>query len=192
VRRQEGDPGCTARDNRGFVEAVLWVRRTGSPWRGLPSELGHWHRTYVRFARWRDKGVWERGATAMRGGPTTKLHLAVDASGNPMRVILSAGQVADIECATALIGDPSADFIVADKGCDSDAFVAAGAQAVMPPRSHRLKPRSFDSPLDKDHHLVERLFARLKHFRRIATRYDKLATSFLSFVPLTCAFVWLA
>ena len=46
---------CTAKDNRRFVEAVLM--RTGSPWRDLPSELGHWHRTYVRFSRWREKGI---------------------------------------------------------------------------------------------------------------------------------------
>lgn len=61
-----GDRGVTAKDNRRFVEAVLWVMRTGSPWRDLPTELGHWHRTYVRFARWREKGVWERVAVAMR------------------------------------------------------------------------------------------------------------------------------
>ena len=47
---------CTARDNRRVVEAVLWVMRTGRPWRDLSSELGHWHRTYVRFSRWREKG----------------------------------------------------------------------------------------------------------------------------------------
>lgn len=61
------DAGCTAKDNRRFVEAVLWLMRTGSPWRDLPAELGHWHRTYVRFARWRESGVWERVAQALRG-----------------------------------------------------------------------------------------------------------------------------
>ena len=44
------DPGRTAKDNRRFVEAVLWIMRTGSPWRDLPLELGHWHRTFVRFS----------------------------------------------------------------------------------------------------------------------------------------------
>ena len=131
-----------------------------------------------------------------RGGLTTKLHVAVDALGNPLRVILSAGQIADIEYATALIDDQPADFIVADKGYDSDAFVAAitaqGDQAVIPQRSNRLHPRSFDSPLYKDRNLLERFFARLKQFRRIATRYDKLALSFLSFVQLPSAFIWLA
>lgn len=122
--------------------------------------------------------------------------MAVDALGNPLRVILSAGQIADIEQAAALIKDQPAGFIAADKGYDSDAFVTAitaqGSQAVIPPRSNRLNPRSFDRRLYKDRNLIERFFARLKHFRRIATRYDKLATSFLSFVHLACAFIWLA
>ena len=61
------DPGRTAKDNHQFVEAVFWVMRTGSPWRDLPAEYGHWHRTYVRFARWRESGVWKRVADALRG-----------------------------------------------------------------------------------------------------------------------------
>ena len=121
---------------------------------------------------------------------TTKLHVAVDALGNPLRVILSAGQVADIEQAEALIKDQPAELIVADKGYDSDAFVATiiaqDGQPVIPPRSNRLNPRSFDRHLYKSRNLIERFFS------RIATRYDKLAKSFLSFVHLACAFVWLA
>ena len=122
--------------------------------------------------------------------------MAVDALGNPLRVILSAGQMADIEQAQALIADQSAQFIVADKGYDSDAFVEAitaqGGQAVIPPRSNRRNPRGFDRHIYKDRNLIERFFCRIKQFRRIATRYDKLAKSFLSFVHLACAFVWLA
>ena len=126
---------------------------------------------------------------------TTKLHVAVDALGNPLRVILSAGQIADIDHASALIENLPGQAVVADKGYDADHFVAkieaAGAEAVIPPRSNRLAPRDFDRHLYKDRNLVERFFARLKHFRRIATRYDKLATSFLSFIHLACPFVWL-
>ena len=77
-----------------------------------------------------------------RGGLTTKLHVAMDAFGNPTRVVLSAGQIADIERDAALIQDQPAEFIVADKGSDSDALVAAitrqGSHAVIPPRSNRL------------------------------------------------------
>jgi transposase len=131
-----------------------------------------------------------------RGGLTTKLHVAVDALGNPLRLILSAGQLADIEQAKALIKGLPACYIVADKGYDSDAFVAAisaqGGQAVIPPRSNRCDPRPFDRHLYRDRNLIERFFSRIKQFRRIATRYDKLAKSFLSFIHLACAFVWLA
>ena len=51
------DPGVTAKDNRTFLEAVLWIARTGSPWIDLPSEFGHWHRVYVRYNRWSHKGT---------------------------------------------------------------------------------------------------------------------------------------
>jgi transposase len=53
-----GDPGATGRDNRLFVEAVLWIARTGSPWRDLPDEFGKWSTVYTRFWRWAQKGTW--------------------------------------------------------------------------------------------------------------------------------------
>jgi len=120
----------------------------------------------------------------------------VNALGKPLRVILSAGQIADIDCAAKTIEHLPAQAVVADKGYDADHFIAkieaSGAQAVIPPRSNRRVQRTFDRQLYKDRNRVERFFARIKHFRRIATRYDKLASSFLSFVHLACAFVWLA
>jgi putative transposase len=54
------DCGVTAKDNRLFMEAVLWIGRTGAPWRDLPSELGNWHTTFTRFSRWAKSGVWDR------------------------------------------------------------------------------------------------------------------------------------
>ena len=54
------DRGVTAKDNRLFIEAVLWIARTGSPWRDLPPALGNWHATYTRFSRWGKAGVWQR------------------------------------------------------------------------------------------------------------------------------------
>lgn len=73
------DRGVTARDNRRFVEAVLWIMRTGSLWRGLPTEFWHWHRTYVRFSRWREKKVFERVAMAMQGDADME-HLFLDST----------------------------------------------------------------------------------------------------------------
>lgn len=62
---KQGDAGRRGTDNRMFVEAVLWIARTGSPWRDLPEEFGRWHTVYIRFSRWRRKGVWERVAQAL-------------------------------------------------------------------------------------------------------------------------------
>jgi transposase len=53
------DRGVTAKDNRLFLEAVLWIGRTGAPWRDLPAELGNWHTTFTRFSRWAKAGVWD-------------------------------------------------------------------------------------------------------------------------------------
>lgn len=120
----------------------------------------------------------------------------VDALGNPLRSILSGGQVADITQAAALIEGIKTQAVVGDKGYDADTFIAliqaAGAQAVIPPRSNRKQARDYDRHVYKDRNLVERFFNRLKQFRRIATRYEKLAQNFVSMLNLVCAFIWLA
>lgn len=83
--------------------------------------------------------------------------------------------------------------IQADKGYDANALVtsveAAGAQAIIPPRSNRIKPRQYDRGAYRERNLIERFFNRIKHFRRIATRYDKLASSYLAFVRVVCAVI---
>ena len=61
------DRVCTGQGNRLFLEAVLWIVRTGSPWRDLPVELGNWHTTYTRFKRWGEAGVWGKLVTALSG-----------------------------------------------------------------------------------------------------------------------------
>jgi transposase len=126
---------------------------------------------------------------------TTKIHACVDALGNPLRLILTGGQVADITQGPALVNSIKTDAVVADKGYDSEVFVATithtGAEAVIPPRSNRLRPREFDRERYKARNLVERFFNRLKQFRRLATRYDKLANRFNAFLHLACAYIWL-
>ncbi len=85
--------------------------------------------------------------------------------------------------------------VIADKGYDSDALVniieANGAEAIIPPRSNRNTQRKVDWHRYKARNLVERFFNRLKQFRRIATRYDKLANRFNAFLHLACAYIWL-
>lgn len=117
--------------------------------------------------------------------------MAVDAQGNPLRVILTPGQVADISCADELIEGLRFEALLADKGYDSDALVCkikeSNAQAVIPPRTNRLSPRAFNAHIYRHRNLIERFFNRIKHYRRIATRYDKLARSYIAFVQIACA-----
>ena len=66
---KRGDPGRSGADNRLFVEAVLWIARTGAPWRDLPAMFGNWNSVFQRFRRWARKGVFERMFQALRGEP---------------------------------------------------------------------------------------------------------------------------
>jgi transposase len=74
-----GDCGVTAADNRLFVEAVLWIARTGSPWRDLPDCFGHWHRVTMRYNRWSHKGTWATILAAVSDDPDLE-YLMVDGS----------------------------------------------------------------------------------------------------------------
>jgi transposase len=127
---------------------------------------------------------------------STKIHAAVDALGNPLRWYLTAGEGADIKQADALIEGLSIQAVIADKAYDADAFLtriaAQGAAAVIPPLAHRKEQRSYDRHLYKDRNLVERFFNRIKQFRRIATRYEKLVRNYFSMLNLVCAYLWLA
>lgn len=116
--------------------------------------------------------------------------------GNPLRWYLTGGEEADIKQAAALIEGFSTQAVVADKAYDADALLerinAQGAAAVIPPMVHRKEQRSYDRHLYRDRNLVERFFNRIKQFRRIATRYEKLARNYFSMLNLVCAYVWLA
>ena len=116
--------------------------------------------------------------------------------GNPLRWYLTGGEGADIKQADALIEGLSIQAVIADKAYDADAFLtriaAQGAAAVIPPLAHRTEQRSYDRHLYKDRNLVERFFNRIKQFRRIATRYEKLVRNYFSMLNLVCAYLWLA
>ena len=122
--------------------------------------------------------------------------MATDALGNPVRWQLTGGQAHDITQAPALLVGFHVEQVIADKAYDSDAFIAlvqaSGAQPVIPPRKNRLAPRHYDRHAYRERHLIECLFNRLKQFRRIATRYEKLACNFLSMLNLATTYVWLA
>lgn len=130
-----------------------------------------------------------------RGGLSTKIHAAVDALGNPVRFILTAGQQSEIKQANALIEGFSADYIIADKGYDADAFIAAieagEAVVVIPPKKNRTVVRSYDKHLYRERNWVERVFQKLKHYRRIATRYERLAITYQAMLSLVATIIWL-
>ena len=112
-----------------------------------------------------------------------------------MRFRLTAGQASDIGQGPALIQDFACDFVIADKGYDSDAFVAQiqaqGATAVIPPRANRKVPRESDKHWDRERHLVECCINKLKHFRRVFSRFEKFAKNYLSFVYFASPLIWL-
>ena len=127
---------------------------------------------------------------------STKVHVAVDALGNPVRLIATGGQVADVTQGKALISGIKAEHVIADKGYDSSELVGAieagGAKAVIPPRSNRKEPRDYDKHTYKDRNLVERFLNKVKNCRRIATRYEKTSRNYLAFWQLASIMVLLA
>ena len=122
------------------------------------------------------------------------MHLAVDAHGMPIRVIITEGTTADCSQAGYLIAGLTAEQLLADKGYDSDTIVeqakSQGMEVVIPPRKNRRNRREYDKDLYKLRHLVERAFLHLKRWRGIATRYAKNAASFLAAVHIRCIAMW--
>ena len=134
------------------------------------------------------------GHGPLKRGLNTKIHLAVDAFGLPVRVLITEGTAADCSLAPRLIAGFSADCLIADKGYDSDAIVAQareqGMEPVIPPRKNRKVLRDYDRYPCKLRHLVENAFLHLKRWRGIATRYAKNTASFLAAVHIRCIALW--
>lgn len=123
-----------------------------------------------------------------KGGLNTKIHAAVDKKGNPAVMILGPGQEADISMAEEIASSMDLEELVGDKGYDSDAFRAwlnqREIKPCIPPRSNRINPQRYSKRTYRKRHVVENFFERIKRFRRVATRYDKLSKTFFGFVCL--------
>lgn len=145
----------------------------------------------------RKRGAKTQAIGPSRGGQTTKIHALTDVIGRPFAFTLTAGNVADSTAAPALLMSlKGARYLLADKGYDADALRkmlrADNIVPVIPGRRNRKRKIVYDKQRYRDRHLVENAFCRLKDFRRVATRYDKLARNFLSAVALeTLVAFWL-
>lgn len=112
-----------------------------------------------------------------------------------MRIVLSAGHRGDVIHGAALLDGLRPGHVIADRAYDAEHFhdtiLDLGAVPVIPPMPHRRRPHRFDRTLYKERNLVERCFAKLKQFRRVATRYDKLLKNFRGFVLIAAIILWL-
>lgn len=139
----------------------------------------------------------ERAIGRSAGGFTTKMHVAADAHGNPIDFEITGGQIHDAKEAEKIIKKiGTAKNFIADKGYDSDKIRdqarAAGMNPVIPRKSNSKKKNpEYDSSLYRQRHLVENLFARLKHYRSIATRFEKLARNYRAILFLACTLIWI-
>lgn len=115
--------------------------------------------------------------------------------GNPLRLLLSAGQEHEVPQAKALLASYEADFGMGDKAYDGESILTTitdmGAEPVIPPKRNRKEQREYDTELYKERHLVECFFNKLKHYRRCFSRFDKLARNYLSFLHFASALIWL-
>lgn len=220
---------------RRQFEAILWILRTGAPWRDLPSHFGPWESIYSSFRRWTKNGLWQSilaqlsainadneylmidSTTARvhqhacgpvggqlahaigrsRAGLACKIHMATDALGYPLSFILTGANVSDFDQCKPLLKRhlKPGSFAIMDKGYDSDAIRSCvrqlGATSVIALHPSRSQKPPFDQHLYRERHRIENLFAKLKNFRRIATRYDKLHFSFAAMICIASFIIWL-
>jgi len=137
----------------------------------------------------------EQGLGRSVGGFSTKIHVAVDALGNPLRLLLTGGQKGDATQALALLEGFDFAAVLADRSYDADkilAFIAqTQAQAVIPAKKNRLVQRDTDWHTYKTRHLVECFINKIKQFRRIFSRFDKYASRYMAFLSFASALIWL-
>ena len=143
----------------------------------------------------RKKGEQKQAIGRSRGGRNTKIHAIADAKGRLLSILLTGGEAHDCPPAQRLIRrTKAARKLLGDKAYDSAELRQwlgnRGTKAVVPNKSNRKQPFTFDKKSYKQRHRIENAFCRLKDFRRIATRYDRLARNFLASVCLVAAIVW--
>lgn len=243
-KEHSGKRGRPWISHRTVIDGVLWILKTGSPWRDLPESFGKWQTIYARFRRWSDEGLWDRMyhtilkrvdrlekidrslwcfdgsvirahrcASGMipqseendelvalgrsRGGYSTKIHVLCDGNGTLLGITAIGGQRHEPTEVENLIDqcilsvhryDSRPEAIAGDKGYSSNAIRSyldkLGIEPIIGTKKNEQRDEAFDRESYARRNIVERLIGWLKESRRVATRYDKLALSYLTFVLL--------
>lgn len=233
-------------DARTVLEGVLWVLRTGAPWRDLPCAFGAWQTVYHYFRTWDDEGTIDKAFAALRGsglmtdelwsidgtlvrahrcaagagqgggssepddhalgrsrgGFGTKAHLVVDVTGLLLHVHLTGGEVHEAkafdqlaENLEALMDTVRPMFLAGDKAYGSkkirDWLTTRNVTPVIPTKSNEKRDEAFSKDVYRRRNVIERCIGWLKEFRRVATRYEKLASRFLCMFKLAGLVLWL-
>jgi transposase len=237
-------------DERTFVNAILWLLRTGAPWRDLPPCFGNWSSVATRFYRWGQQAVWTRVLAQLqqladgqgdldwhkqyidstvvrahqhaagaqggqqhealgrsRGGFSTKLHLKCEGQGKPLALHLTGGERHDMVGFRPLLdggkvkrygpGRPKQrpKQLVGDRGYSNDIarkeLTRRGIRAVIPPKRNHRRPQAYDHRMYRERNQIERAIARLKRYRRVATRYDKRQLHYLTWLTIAVVLAWL-
>ena len=227
-----GKVGRPRSRDRSILEGILWVLRTGSPWRDMPESFPSWSSCYSRYRAWNRTGVLQQilsrlskesddewhmlDSTIIRahqcsagkatkendqalgrskGGFSTKIHTKVDALGLPLKFILTGGKVDDSTQGIALIDGFHSEYLMGDAGYDTNKIrnylEVNGTSAVIRPSQARSEKPFCDWSLYKARNAVERFFNKLKHWRRIATRYDKTDLMYMGGITLASILMWL-
>lgn len=121
--------------------------------------------------------------------------MLTDAHGNPLDFRITAGQKSDYTMAPPLLEGKTAEVVIADKGYDSDEIRTIirgmGAEPVIPYRSNRKNPGLLDKILYGARHAIENFFSKVKHYRSLASRYDKTSLSYCGMITLACIMTWI-
>ncbi|MCB8878586.1 IS5 family transposase, partial [Acidisoma silvae] len=189
---------CVNRFNR-WRKAGVWGRILEAVSKAYDGDIQMIDSSSIRVHQHAANAQKKDGSSCMgrsRGGLTTKIHALVDAEGLPIMLKLTPGQAHDGRSAeTMLTSIGAGDVLLADRAYDADALRAElarrGAWANIKPMPNRKNVPAFSAFLYRYRNLVERFFNRLKHFRAIATRYDKRDDNFLASVQLASIRIWL-
>jgi transposase len=180
-------------DDAGRLETAVPGACGNRPRRGAVDRLDHLQGAPLCGRR--KRGDQAQAIGRSRGGRTTKIHAVVDGWGRPIAFEITPGQLGDVRAALALLGPlPPAALCAADTAYDSNGLrhflIQRGTLPVIPNNPTRKNPHPFNRPLYRERNLIERMFCRLKDWRRVATRYDKLAAVFASTVYLAAVVTW--